>query len=118
MTRPTNFLEEVPPWLAFPTMQPQQLGGTQGAEETWFSTIWHPFWVQLTQEQKKQYHAHWHTSKEWQEWIDFYGVNRVAGEQEADAAESEIYLRERAAMLRSSEAPTLGQRLKRLIRRL
>ncbi|XTZ36955.1 hypothetical protein ACQYRI_13260 [Salmonella enterica] len=48
-------LEPPLPNVVFPERSVESFGGLQGDVETWWNIYWNPFWVSLSQEEKKHY---------------------------------------------------------------
>lgn len=41
------WLEQPPPWVVFPRMEPLEAAADQGAQEAWVDQVWRPFWASL-----------------------------------------------------------------------
>jgi hypothetical protein len=103
MIKPENSMSELdflkscePPWVVFPAIQPEELSRylKQGVTEAWFDQQWRPFWSRLPLEQQQKYLDHWHATAEWRKAITFYFGTDPAFDIEADARESEEYLKQ------------------------
>ena len=50
-------LPPLPPWLAFPDLDPESMGSLQGSLDYWWHTLWLPFWQERSDEDKARYLA-------------------------------------------------------------
>lgn len=113
MTQPDYLTACPPPWEAFPEIQPDDLVAhlRQGAAEPWFDREWRPFWASLDGEQRELYLQHWSASLAWREAMSVFDVDPDL-DLEADARESEEYLRDWAKR-RANAAPWWRRLLQR-----
>jgi hypothetical protein len=101
-----------PPWKVFPKMDPEDLPRhlTQGAAESYFDHAWRPFWNGLTPEQRRRYLAHWNASPAWLDALQIF--ERVSDlDLEADAAESDEYLKRWRGDKEASDRESIWKRL-------
>jgi hypothetical protein len=90
-------LDLIPPWVAFPQMDPVELSTDQGLLGAWSTQVWWPFWTVLSEAEREIYLDHWKASDEWRQWLHFSFDVDPDFDAEADLAESEAWLKERAA---------------------
>ena len=107
---PDNWLNELPPWKAFPGLSPSDLGARQGAQEWYSDTVWRPFWNGLTEDQRGRYHQHWQTEPVWRMAIGRLVFTESAEEIAAEARESDAFLqRWREERQRNAKASLLAR---------
>jgi len=63
-------LKPPPPWLVFPELDPETLGGRQGAIDYWWTWYWSPFWDSRSKDEQIQFLKEKHASPEWAEYIN------------------------------------------------
>jgi len=95
MPAETYVTDTSPPWQVFPFLTPDGLAGhlRQGIAEPWFDQVWRPFWAGLSVDARAQYLDHWQATPEWKAAIKFYFEPDPEFDAEADARESELYLK-------------------------
>lgn len=90
-----SWSNQKPPWVCFPNHpECSVLRATQGAEESWITDHWWPFWLGLSAEQRIDYLKYWKAEPEWSDALQFFTELRENYDEEekaADAAEWERY---------------------------
>lgn len=89
-----NWQKEQPPWIVFPGMEPVDLRATQGVEEVWVTEKWWPFWMALSEIDKKSYLQSWQCTDEWRDWIEFYTRQRKNYDEAEDIEDRKRFLAE------------------------
>lgn len=110
-------LDQPPPWQVFPDMTPWQVAARQGVQEAWVDGVWRPYWTGLTPAQREAYFVRWQAGQEWQRAIRAIFEAEPDFDAEADWAESQRFLAQRAPMVESGSPSDWRQRLLRLFRR-
>jgi len=57
--------DRLPPWRAFPALNPESSGWRQGEGEAWLRLAWHPFWGCLAAGQRSVYLERWRAPAGW-----------------------------------------------------
>lgn len=65
-------LVPVPPWVAFPAMEPATYGSLKDPFEYWWSQLWLPFWTALDPAQRHAYLAAHQASPDWIAFFDWH----------------------------------------------
>ena len=65
-------LDPVPPWRAFPKVEPGNFGNLPEPLEYWWSQLWLPFWSALSPAQRQHYLAQQQATPEWTKFIDWH----------------------------------------------
>lgn len=61
-----------PPWVSFPDIDPDGLGGMQGDLSFWWDWMWLPFWNGMDKIQKNKYLVQNFAPENWVAYFDFY----------------------------------------------
>ncbi|MCC2668090.1 MAG: two-component sensor histidine kinase [Armatimonadetes bacterium] len=59
--------EVLPPWVRYPGNPPWWGGWRQGFSEGWLHDEWFPFWLTLSEAERREYAARWEADEEWLE---------------------------------------------------
>jgi hypothetical protein len=66
-------LKPMPPWIAFPDVEPMSIGSLQGDIDYWWAWYWLPFWRQSNATERMYYLMKNKSSDDWREFIEFHG---------------------------------------------
>lgn len=64
------YIKPPAPWLVFPNVDPETLGGRQGSIDYWWTWFWSPFWDSASKVEKAQFLEENNASAEWAEYIN------------------------------------------------
>lgn len=70
-------LDPVPPWLAFPKVEPAAFGGLPAQMDYWWGQLWLPFWSGLDQQQRKAYLQRCAAPSDWCAFISWHTPHGV-----------------------------------------
>jgi hypothetical protein len=85
------FTKMEPPWVIYATLAAESFhAAARQSIESWFDSVWQPFWTSLNADAKAAYLEYWNASQEWRKALDLFEWEPV--DMEEDARESEEYL--------------------------
>lgn len=108
------WLDQLPPWKAFPELQPLQVAARQGLQEAWVDQVWRPFWGSLSASQREAYFEHWQASTDWRDAIRATFEPEPGFDAEADLADSQRHLAERSRSAAMAQPSGWRRQLARL----
>jgi hypothetical protein len=68
-------LSSIPPWVAFPDVDPEIIGSLQGSIDYWWTWFWLPFWEAKSNKERTDYLIKNNASPEWKEFIELHNPN-------------------------------------------